>query len=457
MSILWSNWLGNQRGTPREIAEPGSVDEVVSSVEKARAQNHRIRVVGGAYAWSPLVPVDGTLISTKKLNRVRQVSPERLQITVETGATVRDVVEAAARHGMSVSSPSMFMGLTVGGLIATGSHGTGRNAATFGDAIVGFELVQPDGSVLNVTTPGSDLWRAVLANLGALGVITAVTLQCERLFHIQEDHWRVDVNESGTALPDMLAQHEFVELFWIPSTKAALYKLGNRTTRPAAAIKGRRNPSLEDVLASSTGPVFPSLANYPQLTPHLAEILYGRIGSGSRVVVAPDFCHYNQSYPSVIASEFAIPVEHAPEAWTWVHRRLMKYWASGLRPVNLIVHARFCRGSQGFLAPSAGRATCHLEVLSFRGNKHRDLFGEEFDRQMHDAYEGRPHWGKDIFNPARAAEGYGAGLEAFLDVRRDVDPGQRFLNPFLRDEVFGLGRRSTRTLAAAEDSSLQAA
>ncbi len=440
----WRNWLGNESGAPREVCAPATTAEVVARVEQARARNERVRVLGAGYAWSPLVPVDGVLLSSQRMRALRHVDAERRQITVETGASVREVVAAAARHGLSVNSPSMFMGLSIGGLIATGSHGTGRNASTFGDAIVGFELVTPDGDVKRVTEPGSDLWRAVACNLGALGVLTAVTLQCQPMFNVQEVHYKAAIEEAAALIPLMLAENEFVELFWMPPARQVKFKLGNRTARPAQAVPGRINPTLGDRLMAGLGPVLPLAARLPPLLDPLAHSVYDRIGTGVRVVAAPDFNHYNQAYPYCISSEFAIPVAHATEAWDWLQRRLRRYADARIRPVSLIVHARFCRASLAYLAPAAGRDTCHLEVLSFKGNEHRHLFGEDFDLKMRTAFDGRPHWGKEIYNPAAAAHGYGENLEAFLDVRHALDPRQRFLNHYLRDRVFALGRRPRR-------------
>ncbi len=361
-----------------------------------------------------------------------------------------ELVDVAARNGLSVKSPSMFLGLSVGGLIATGSHGTGRNAATFGDGVVAFELVKADGTILQVTSPGSELWRAVITNLGTLGVLTSVTLQCEPLYNVHEVHIQVHISETAALLPKMLNDYEFVSLFWYPSSSMALFKLGNRTLLPAVDMKGRLNPTIVDRATAWMGRFLPGLANS---VPFLADVVGDRInsgvGTGTQVVSEPYFSHYQQVYPRVISSEFAIPTELAPDAWTWLYMRLMQYWAAGVRPVNLVSHARFTGASQAYLASAAGRATCHLEVLCFDRNKQRDLFQGEFHQKMHVAFGGRAHWGKDIANHFHAARAYGENLDRFLEIRHDLDPGQHFLNPFLRDEVFGLGRRVAKGRAAA--------
>jgi FAD/FMN-containing dehydrogenase len=444
----WTNWLGNQRAAPVELVTPASVAEVVDVVARARARRLSVRVVGAGAGWSPLVPVDGCLLSMAALRAVQNVDTARQRITVEAGALLGSVVDVAARHGLSLRSPSMYLGLSVGGLIATGSHGTGRDVATFGDSVVGFELVAADGSVHRVNEPGSDLWRAAITNLGALGVLTSVTLQCEALYNVQEIHERVPAGEAAALIPAMRREYEFVSLFWYPSSRWTLFKLGNRTSLPAEDIRGRLRPSLAERVRALSGPLLPKLVERaPFVEGLLADVMGAGIGVGARVVSEPHFAHYQQAYPPVISSEFAIPVERAPEAWAWLHGRLMQYWRSGVRPVNLVVHARFGSPSEALLASSAGRATCHLEVLSFEGNRARALFESEFDEKMRGEFSGRPHWGKDMVNPRRAAEMYGDNLDRFLEIRRGLDPEQRFLNAFLRDEVFGLGRRLARSPA----------
>jgi FAD/FMN-containing dehydrogenase len=449
MSTSWSNWLGNHRAHLHAVETPSNVDEVSRAIDRARARRQSVRVLGAGFAWSPLIPVEGCLISSAKLDAVRHIDRARCQLTVEAGAKLAKVVEVAAAHGMSVKSTSMFLGLSVGGLIATGSHGTGRNSATFGDGVVGFEMVKADGTVLDVTAPGSELWRAMITNLGALGMVTAVTLQCEPLYNVHEHHIQVHISEVPALLPRMLADYEFVSLFWHPSSPWAVFKLGNRTILPAVDVKGRVNPTVLDHAVAKLGRFMPSIVKH---IPFLREIIGNRIksgiGTGSRVVSEPYFSHYQQAYPRVISSEFAIPQELASEAWTWLFGRLMQYWKANVRPVDLVVHARFTGASEAFLASAAGRPTCHLEVLCFEGNRQRDLFQGEFHRTMQDAFQGRPHWGKEIVHHWSAASCYGSNLELFLDIRHELDPGQRFLNPFLRDEVFGLGRRAVKRAAS---------
>lgn len=451
MRHAWTNWLGNHQAHCAAIVAPTSTEQLVEILDDPRRRGLPVRVLGGGHSWSPLVPTDGVLLSTAGLTRIRGVDRDRARITVETGATIGQLVEVATRNGLSVRSPSMYLGLTVGGLVATGSHGTGREVATFGDEVVGFELVAADGTVHQVDAPGSELWRAVITNLGVLGVVTAVTLQCEPLYNVHESHARVDVADVAALLPAVLAEYEFVSLFWHPMSRQATFKLGNRSALPAETVVGRIEPTLRDRANGWLGRLLPHVATrVPGLAAIVGDAIDAGLGSGGRVVSEPYFSHYQQSYPKVISSEFAIPIDAAPPAWSWLSQRLGQYAAAGVRPVDLVVHARFGRASAALIASSSGRASCHLEVLSFAGNRQRELFAGEFQATMQDRFAGRPHWGKDIFDPWQATRGYGEDLERFLAVRHELDPDQRLLNPFLRDEVFGLGRRLRPVIVATE-------
>ncbi|MDP2311282.1 MAG: D-arabinono-1,4-lactone oxidase [Pseudomonadota bacterium] len=450
MRAKWTNWHGNQTANPERVVTPRSVAEVSDVFERTPLSSGPIRVLGAGAAWSQIAASSTTMLSTRGLTAIRHVDRERRRITVEAGALMFDVVDAATHHGLSLRAAPMYLGLSVGGVIATGSHGTGRDAATVGDDVVSFELVTADGRVVDIPASDSDLARSLIANLGMLGVVTAVTLQAEPIYNVLEHHQHVPAGDVGSLIASLLAEYEFVSVFWYPGSLRAVLKLGNRTSLPATVLKGRIRPSLAEKCAEWLGPIVPVIASrLPAFMPVAARALNAGIGQGSIVVSEPFFSHYQQAYPPCISSEYAVPVEAAPAAWTWMHRRLTQYGRSGIQPVDLVVHARFTGPSRGFLATAAGRATCHLEHLSFRGNRHRALFQPEFDEVMRREHHGRPHWGKELVDPWKAAEAFGPDVERFLEVREALDPHQRLLHPFLRDDVFGLARRQRRPVRAA--------
>ena len=123
------------------------------------------------------------------------------------------------------------------------------------------------------------------------------------------------------------------------------------------------------------------------------------------------------------------------------HVRVVALAPRNATTATLVMHARFEGASQALIASSSGRATCQLEVLTVDGDRQRDVFVRKLDEKMRRDFRGRPTWGKDLVRPWTIAETHGTALEEFLEIRAEMDPPQRILNPSLRDEVFGLGRR----------------
>lgn len=99
--------------------------------------------------------------------------------------TVHTLTEHAAAHGLTFATTTVIPWVQVGGAVANGCHGTGREVATVSDLVVEMEVVGPDGKLTTRRRDGSDTWRALLVNLGGLGVVYSLTFECIPMYNVR--------------------------------------------------------------------------------------------------------------------------------------------------------------------------------------------------------------------------------------------------------------------------------
>ena len=169
----------------RRVSYPATEEELVSAV--AYGTKHKIPMKAATrYAHSiPKLACprgeEGLIISTKKLNHVVEINVEEMTMTVESGVTLRQVINEAAKVGLALPYTPYWWGLSLGGLLATGAHGStlwGKGSAVH-DYVVGLRLVspgEPEDGYVKVRSFGEDDkdLNAAKVSLGVLGVISQV-------------------------------------------------------------------------------------------------------------------------------------------------------------------------------------------------------------------------------------------------------------------------------------------
>jgi FAD-dependent oxidoreductase len=168
----------------RAAVFPSSEEEVVEAVAEGSKKKQKMRVVT---RWSHSIPKlvcvggdSGLIISTRELKRIVGVDEASMTITVESGASLREVIDAAAEHSLALPHSPYWEGLTIGGLLSTGAHGSSlfNKGSAVHEYVVGMRLVVPSppgyGSVVSFNESHPDL-DAAKVSLGLLGVISQVS------------------------------------------------------------------------------------------------------------------------------------------------------------------------------------------------------------------------------------------------------------------------------------------
>ncbi|XVF72950.1 hypothetical protein PTKIN_Ptkin12aG0161600 [Pterospermum kingtungense] len=251
------------------VAYPTTEQELVSIVSAATEAKRKMKVVT---RFSHSIPKlvcpdsqDGLLISTKSLNHVLKIDAEAMTMTVESGVTLRQLISDAAKAGLALPYTPYWWGLTIGGLLGTGAHGSslwGKGSAVH-DYVVELRIVTPAGPeegyakvrVLNERDKDLD---AAKVSLGVLGVISQVTFKLQPLFKRSITYVTKNDTNLGDEAVTFGKQHEFADIYWYPSQRKAVYRLDDRVSSNTSGnglydfTPFRSTPSLALALARST-------------------------------------------------------------------------------------------------------------------------------------------------------------------------------------------------------------
>ncbi|XP_016482573.1 putative L-gulonolactone oxidase 6 [Nicotiana tabacum] len=178
---------------------------------------------------------DGLLISTKFLNKILSVDKENMSITVESGVTLKQLISEAAKSGLVLPYAPYWWGLTIGGLIGTGAHGSSLwgLGSSVHDYILQLRIVTPAEAAQNYAQirtleNGNPELDAARVSLGVLGVISQVTLKVEPVFKRSITLSERNDSELGDETVVFGRKHEFADFTWYPSQRKVVYRIDDR-------------------------------------------------------------------------------------------------------------------------------------------------------------------------------------------------------------------------------------
>jgi L-gulonolactone oxidase len=431
----WKNWAGNQECSPARIERPTSESELVALVKRAAADDLRVKVVGAGHSFTDIAMTDGVLVDLSAYGRVLSSDTAAGTVTVEAGIPLLALNDAVAERGLALENLGDIAYQSIAGATATATHGTGAQFRNISSRIIGMRIITGDGSIVECSASGSgaeenpEVLRVARVGVGALGIVSTVTLQCVPAFNLHAIEEPMRVDELLADLDAHVDGNDHFEFFWVPHTGWALTKRNRRTTEPAQP-RGRWHSFRDDYLLSNVafGTMCRLGRRRPALIPRLAKIIpsTGRveyIDRSDRVFASPRLVHFYEM-------EYAVPREALPEALNRVRALVDRMGVN----ISFPVEVRFVQGDDIPLSTASGRDTGYIAVHAYRGTPY-DQYFQGVERIMND-YEGRPHWGKMHFQRAETLAPRYPEWDAFQAVRNQLDPDRRFSNLYL-ERVLG--------------------
>ncbi len=429
----WRNWAGNQTADDVTIVHPETVDHVAAIVRGAHADGRRVKAIGSGHSFTGIGRPEGMQLVLDRLSGIQSVDRVSGQVTVGGGTPLHRLNDLLAGVGLAMPNLGDIEAQTIAGAISTGTHGTGTRFGGLATQVTGLELVTVDGAVVQCSAGREpELWTAGRVGLGALGVLTAVTLQTVPLFAIRAEEGPMPLDELLGRFDELMSGYDHFEAYWFPHTGAALTK---RNTRVELDGGLDRLPAwrewFDDEFLSNTvfGWIIEAGKRRPDWIPAANRLSSRALGSRTfvdlsyRVFTSPRRVRFCEM-------EYAIPRDAAVTA---VRNVVDAVESSGMR-IAFPVELRVAAADDIPLSTASGRDSAYVAVHVPAGTD----FGPYFDlvASVLDRYGGRPHWGKLHTLGVEELRRRYPRFEEFVAIRDRLDPAGTFTNRYL-DRVLG--------------------
>ncbi|TDU88179.1 FAD-linked oxidoreductase [Kribbella voronezhensis] len=429
----WRNWSGTETATGVEVLRPASTDEVAAVVKAAAEQNKLLKAVGSGHSFTGCSVPEQVMIRLDGLASITTADRASGRVTLGAGTGLAKLNAGLASFDLAMANLGDIDKQTISGAISTGTHGTGAKLGGLATQVVGLELVTADGSVLHCSAEENpDVFAAARVSVGALGVITSVTLQCVPAFLLRAQEMPLPLGEVLDGFNELADGNDHFEFYWFPHTDLALTKRNNRVAAGVGpAPVGRLRGWIDDELLSNR--VF-ELTNRlavrrPALVPRINQ-LASRALSAREYVDASYKVFCSERNVVFRESEYAVPREHVVEVV-----QQLRAWIDGSgERIPFPIEVRVAAADDIWLSTAYGRDTAYVAIHQYHRLAH-DRYFDAFE-QIAGAFGGRPHWGKlHTLGADQFRERY-PRFDDFLAVRDRLDPRRTFSNPYTR-QVFG--------------------
>jgi alditol oxidase len=412
------NWADNYTFSAGRIHRPASVDEVRRLV----AGSPRIRAIGARHSFNGVADSPGELVDLRDIDPGFLIDSERRTVTVGAAANYGVLAAHLQLMGWALHNIASLPHVSVAGAIATGTHGSGDRLGNLATAVAALEIVCATGDVMTIRRgdPGFD--GAVVA-LGALGIVTRVTLDIEPAFTIRQDAFE------GLAWASLLAD---LDAIMSAGYSVSLMTSWSGPTVTRWWIKTRLENGAQDVMpAARLGAALaaqPSLRATQEAMQRLNQ--FGVAGPWSERL--PHFRPGVEPGPAGhLQSEYMVPRAQATTAIARLRSigdRIDRHlWATEIRSMT---------GDELWLSPSFGDDRVAIHFSWLREPDAVAALTAEIEAMLL-ALGARPHWGKIIHTRAAELVPLYPKLPAFRDLARSYDPNGKFRNAFLDAHVLG--------------------
>jgi xylitol oxidase len=357
------------------------------------------------------------LVSLADLPTAVEVDERNRTARVTGRAAYGEVATQLEATGWALANLASLPHISVAGAVATGTHGSGVENGSLATAVASLDIVGPDGELRTVARGDADFDGSVVA-MGALGVVTALTLDIEPTFAVRQDlytglPWTTLAESFDAVVSDAYSVSLFTKF-----EDGGIYQVWRKSRGTDAPAEFFGAPAATSTLHMLDGGPAESVTQQGGVVGRWLDRL-------------PHFrMEFTPSRGAELQSEYLVPRGRALEALDAL-RGLRERMAPLLQTCEL----RTVAADDQWLSSAYGRDVVGIHFTWLQDEPALYAVLPAMEEALL-PLGARPHWGKCFVAGAAELAPLYPRFGDFVALRDRVDPGRKFGNDFL-DRVLG--------------------
>jgi len=413
------NWAGNLTYSSEKLDEAKSVSEVQKLVKKYS----KMKVLGTRHCFNTIADTPDNFVTLVGMKEDVVIDAAAKTVTVNSGIKYGQISPYLHEKGFALHNLASLPHISIAGACATATHGSGEKSGNLSTAVAGFEMVTAAGDIVKLSrNKDGEKFKAAVVNLGALGVVTKMTLDIQPTFLMKQYVYEnLPLSQLKDHFDEIEASGYSVSLFtnWQSQNITEVW-IKRRADDTRKAEKEWFGATLA---AKNLHPI-------PELS---AENCTEQMGvAGPWYERMPHFkMGFTPSSGVELQSEYYVPRKHAVEAILAISKL-----GSQIGPHLFTSEVRTIAADDLWMSPCYKQDSVTIHFTWKQDWPAVSKLLPVIEKELAQ-FQAKPHWGKLFTIAPSQLEKLFPKLEDFREVAKEYDPKGKFRNSFLNTNIFG--------------------
>lgn len=414
------NWAGNLTYSTDRLQEAGSVSQIRSLL----SSQEKWKVLGSRHCFNSIADSRYNLLSLKSSLETVVIDQQTRTVTVDGGIRYGQLSPVLDSKGFALHNLASLPHISIAGACTTATHGSGEQNGNLATAVSAIEFITAAGDVVRLSRKSEgNTFRGAVVALGALGVITRVTLDIQPKFAVRQyvyqnlplgqmkEHFDA-IQSSGYSVSLFTNwQNQLISEVWVKE------RVGGTGTHPlprnfyGAKLATQNLHPIAELSAENCTEQMGVPGPWYERLPHF------RMG-------------FTPSAGKELQSEYFVPRRNAVDAILAVERL-----RDQVSPHLLISEIRTIAEDDLWMSPAYGRSSVAIHFTWKQDWPAVRRVLPVIEKEL-SPFRARPHWGKLFTLEPRELQSRYEKLTDFLQLATKFDPKGKFRNDFLNTYIF---------------------